>query len=67
MHDLEIQEEKQAMMSEYMALNKMIGHLLLVENNTPEQADDIAYYTRKLTEARLRNRKEMRPATRSKQ
>ncbi len=52
-HQLEVYDEHEAVVKEYNALKLMLGEMLL-EHNKEECAEDIAYYTRKFNEARLR-------------
>lgn len=53
-------DAKQLILAEYRALNKVVGELLLVENATAEEMTDLDYYNRKLVEARLKVRRELK-------
>lgn len=65
MHQIDKKEELLALYAEYKALNQVVGSMLLVEDATPKQMDDLSYYNRKLTEARLKIRHEARTGRKS--
>lgn len=62
MYEIDKKEERKAIYNEYKALNQLVGSLLLIEDASPRQMDDLAYYNRKLNEARVRIKREARAA-----
>lgn len=66
MYEIDKKEDLNALYGEYKALNHVVGKLLLVEEVTPSQMDNLAYYNRKLNDARLRIRREAKFTKRSK-
>lgn len=53
----EIHDELAVLQSEYDALKKHLGEMLLEHNAQEESPDDVAYFTRKFEEARKRLRR----------
>ena len=57
MTELERIEELEFLKSEYNALKKHLGEMLLEHNSKEENPDDMTYYTRKFEESRKKLKK----------
>lgn len=50
-------EIAESLKAEYRSLTQIVGSLLIVESTNEKYTEDLAYYNRKLVEARQRIRK----------
>jgi hypothetical protein len=57
MTHLDIKDEKQTLQSEYDALKRHLGEMLLEHNGKEENPEDFAYFSRKFEEARSKLRR----------